>query len=180
MLRHIQERGWHFLVRVQGQVKLRLESGDTVAFADRVSRPGQAWTGPGTAFKKAGGLACQAIAYWGRGHEQPWLLLTNDPDAQGSWYGWRMWEELGFRDFKSYGWGWHKSRVWNPEHANRLWLAMALAYAWILSLGTQGKCLKEVRPQVVGSKDSHYSLFRVGFARAQPCFLAFGQALQRV
>lgn len=162
LLRNIQDRGWHFLVRVQSQVKLRLERGESLAFGDLIRRPGQAWTGPVTAFKKAGGLACRAIACWSCGHAQPWLLLTNDPDAQAVWYGWRMWEELGFRDFKSYGWGWHKSRVWNPEHANRLWLAMALAYAWILSLGTQGKHLKEVRPQVVGTKEAHYSLFRVG------------------
>jgi hypothetical protein len=48
-----------------------------------------------------------------------------------------MWEELAYRDVKSTGWQWQRSHLWDPEPANRLWLAMALAYAWVLSLGTR-------------------------------------------
>jgi hypothetical protein len=48
-----------------------------------------------------------------------------------------MWEELAFRDVQSTGWQWQRSHVWDPVPANRLWLAMALAYAWVLSLGTR-------------------------------------------
>lgn len=43
---------------------------------------------------------------------------------------------MAFRDFKSNGWQWQRSHVRMPDHANRLWLAMALAYGWMLSLGT--------------------------------------------
>jgi hypothetical protein len=48
-----------------------------------------------------------------------------------------MWAELAFRDVQSTRWQWQRSHVWDPEPANRLWSAMALAYAWVLSVGTQ-------------------------------------------
>jgi hypothetical protein len=127
LLKCIQQRGWHFLVRVQGTVRLRLQDGQKVTFRSRVSAPGQKWSGWVQAFAKAGWRRCWAIAYWGKGYKEPWLLLSDYDAVQQQQYGWRMWEELAFRDLKSYGWRWEKSRVWNPEHANRLWLVMALA-----------------------------------------------------
>ena len=48
-----------------------------------------------------------------------------------------MWEELAFKYLKSNGCQWQPSRVHTPERAERLWLVMALAYAWAVSLGTQ-------------------------------------------
>ena len=48
-----------------------------------------------------------------------------------------MWEELAFKDLKTNGWRWQRSRVREPERAERLWLVMARAYVWVLSLGTQ-------------------------------------------
>src|SRR5206468_281375 len=141
---------------------VRREQGKESAFGEIISGPGQQWSGRVQVFKSAGWVSCWAIAYWGKGHKEPWLLLTNYPPAQASWYGWRMWEELAFRDFKSMGWQWHKSRVWAPEHANRLWLVLALAYAWVLSLGTQGACLQQVRPELTRGHKRRLSLFRLG------------------
>jgi len=174
LLRQIQKRGWFFLVRVQRGLRLRGEAdAQSVGFGDRLTRPGQEWSGRVTVFPQAGGLRCRALAYWGKGHQAPWLLLTNYPPAQAPWYGWRMWEELAFRDFKSTGWQWQKSRVWQPAHANRLWLVLALAYAWMLSLGTQGACLKKVRPELSRGKSRRHSLFALGlrlFRRARELF----------
>src|SRR5262245_59156227 len=47
-----------------------------------------------------------------------------------------MWE-VAFRDIQSTGWQWQRSHVWDSEPGNRLWLAMALGYAWVLSVGTR-------------------------------------------
>ena len=67
-----------------------------------------------------------------------------------------------FRDLKSVGWEWERSRVWNPERANRLWLA--LAYAWTASLGaaafSSDKAVKEVSGG--GSRAARSALFRLG------------------
>lgn len=162
LLRRIRKRGWYYLVRVQRALLVRGQDGQELRLGALISRPGQHWSGRVQVFKSAGWLECWAIAYWGRGHQEPWLLLTDYAPAQASWYGWRMWEELAFRDFKSTGWKWHKSRVWDPEHANRLWLVLALAYAWVLSLGTQGDCLREVRPELTRGTQRRRSLFALG------------------
>jgi hypothetical protein len=163
LLRCIQQRGWHFLVRVQGTVRILPEGQQqSVPFKRLVTRPGQQWSGWVRAFKKAGWRRCWAIAFWGQGYQEPWLLLTDWQLLQGPAYGWRMWEELGFRDFKSYGWNWQKSHVWDPAHANRLWLVMALAYAWVLSLGTQAAHLLVLRRQVSRGKRLRHSLFVLG------------------
>jgi Transposase DDE domain len=174
LLRKIEKRGWFYLVRVQRALQLRDQpEGPAVAFGQLLARPGQQWQGWVHVFKGAGFIHCRALAYWGKGHKEPWLLLTNYPPAQAPWYGWRMWEELAFRDFKSMGWQWQRSRVWQPEHANRLWLVLALAYAWMLSLGTQGACLKEVRPELSRGRTRRHSLFALGlrlFRRARDLF----------
>jgi hypothetical protein len=163
LLRAIQERHWHFLVRVQGSVHVLPEGQEkSVPLSSLVTRPGQQWSGWVKAFKKSGWQRCWAIAFWGHGYQEPWLLLTDWEILQAPAYGWRMWEELAFRDFKSYGWNWQRSHVWDPAHANRLWLVMALAYAWVLSLGTQAAHLLEVRKAVSRGKQLRQSLFVLG------------------
>lgn len=179
LLHRIEKRGWSYLVRAQRALRVRRERGKEISLGQLITRPGQQWSGRVHVFKSAGWIACWALAYWGRGHKEPWLLLTNYEPAQASWYGWRMWEELAFRDFKSMGWQWQKSRIWEPEHANRLWLVLALAYAWVLSLGTQGACLKEVRPELTRGKKRRLSLFRLGLrllSRAKQLFSTIARA----
>jgi hypothetical protein len=174
LLRHIEARGWYYLVRVRRDLQLRdTQKAAAVPFSDLITCAGQHWSNWVYVFKGAGFIRAWAIGYWGKGHKDSWLLLTNYPPAQAPWYGWRMWEELAFRDLKSNGWQWHKSRVWNPEHANRLWLVMALAYAWVLSLGTQGARQKEVRSELARGKTRRHSLFTLGLRllrRAQELF----------
>ena len=100
-----------------------------------MSQVGATWSGEVQAFKKAGWRRYWALAKWDQSHKEPrnqgtkepWLLLTNYPQAEAGWYGMRMWEELGFKDLKSNGWQWQRSRVREPERAERLWLVMALA-----------------------------------------------------
>jgi hypothetical protein len=176
LLRRIQALGWYYLVRVQGQVRLRLEDGRCVAFRELLTQPARPWSGWVWAFKKAHWERCWAVAQWKRPHEQPWLLLTNWPNAQGHWYAVRMWEELAFRDLKSCGWEWQRSRVWEPEHANRLWLAMALAYVWTLSLGTQVIRHKGLRQELTRGKRWAHSVFRLGLRWLRRC-ISLGREL---
>jgi hypothetical protein len=162
LLRSVAKRGWYYLVRVCGGVRLRLGDGREVAFRELVVRRGQTWRGSVRAFKKAGWLDCWAIGIWDSGYQEPWLLLTNWPQAQSQQYGWRMWEELAFRDFKSGGWQWQKSRVTDPAHANRLWLVLALAYAWVVSLGTQVLERLRWRRELTRGRRRQHSVFALG------------------
>lgn len=127
-----------------------------------MSREEQYWQGEVRAFKKAGWLSCRALAQWGKGHQEPWLLLTNYPPAQAEWYGVRMWEELAFKDLKSNGCQWHQSRLRIPERAERLWLVMALAYAWVVSLGTQVLGKPALLKQLSRGRGNRLSVFKLG------------------
>ena len=136
LLEAIEAMGWHYLVRVTKGVHLILEEGGETEYGSLVTRAGETWGGEVHAFKKAGWRRCWALAKWGRGHKEPWLLLTNYPKASAEWYGIRMWEELAFKGLKSNGCQWQRSRVREPERAERLWLVMAVAYLWVVSMGT--------------------------------------------
>jgi hypothetical protein len=150
------------LVRVQGTVRLRLAEGRAVPFAHLVPQPGHRWRGEVAAFKKAGWRRCWAVGQWHRPHQEAWLLLTNWPQAQGNWCGLRMWEEAAFRDQTSNGWQWQRSHVWDPEHANRLWLVMALAYAWTRSLGTRVLRQGPLRRELTRGKGWRRSVLQLG------------------
>jgi hypothetical protein len=47
----------------------------------------------------------------------------------------RSWIEQGFKDLKRGGWQWQKTRIRDPKRAARLWLALAVATFWVISVG---------------------------------------------
>jgi hypothetical protein len=77
------------------------------------------------------------LARWEEGYKDPWLILTDlEPAASDAgWYGLRAWIEQGFKITKRAGWQWHRTRMRDPERAARLWLAVAVATLWLLSVG---------------------------------------------
>ena len=77
------------------------------------------------------------MAVWRRGDKDPWLLLT---DLTPGWvrcaqYGHRMDEEASFRDDKTSGFDWDRSHIRDPDHMDRLLLALQLAAAFVLLQG---------------------------------------------
>src|SRR5919204_585473 len=55
--------------------------------------------------------------------------------ADVAWYGMRTWIECGFKDSKRGGWQWQQTKMTDPERASRLWLAIAVATLWVVSVG---------------------------------------------
>jgi hypothetical protein len=157
-----QRRHWCFLFRGQGGVRLDLGGGRQATFAEMVPRAGRSWTQAVRVFKKAGWVECRALGCWKAGAKEPWLLVTNWPKARTGDYGVRMWEEEAFRDLKSNGFNWQRSRVRQPEHANRLWLILALACAWVVSLGTRVGEQPELWCQVARGARERISVFQLG------------------
>ncbi len=47
----------------------------------------------------------------------------------------RSWIECGFKQTTRGGWPWQQTKMTDPERANRLWLAMAVAPLWVVSVG---------------------------------------------
>jgi hypothetical protein len=134
--------GWHPMMRITRKGKF-LPQGwvHPKAVHEFVPTVGRRWQGRGRAFPKtpARRLDCTLLAFWAEGHEDGWYVLTDVPPqaADAAWYGLRMWIEHGFQQFKSGGWQWQKSRMTDPDRASRVWLAMAVATRWVLSVGGQ-------------------------------------------
>jgi hypothetical protein len=131
--------GWHPLLRINSQGKFRPQGWyHWVVLKDLATGVGQRWQGRGTAFKNAPGrLECTLLACWGEGYAEPWLVVTDLPPeaADVCWYGLRAWIEQGFKRIKRGGWQWQYTRMEDPARAERLWLAVALATWWLLSVG---------------------------------------------
>lgn len=169
LLRAITALGWHFLVRVQKNTRLRQDNGSHCPLAALVSQAGQTWRGQGQVFKKAGWLDCWVLVVWGKAYRESWCLVTNCPDLSGWEYAVRYWQEAGFCDLKSDGWQWQASRIWTPDHANRLLLVLALAYAWVLTLGTLVCSDADFARRVSKGRTPTYSLFRLGLRLWDHC-----------
>lgn len=64
------------------------------------------------------------------------MLTDLAPTAgEACWYGLRAWIEQGFKITKRGGWQWQRTRMRDPQRATRLWLAVAVATLWLLSVG---------------------------------------------
>jgi hypothetical protein len=135
----IVDLGWHPFLRVNLGGTFR-PSGRARFRPFRTFVPGAdlRWAGTGTAFKSSDrSLACTLLAWHGPGYTDPWLILTDlPPDAADiAWYGLRAWIEQGFKVTKRAGWQWHRTRMTHPDRAARLWLAVAVATLWLVSVG---------------------------------------------
>jgi Transposase DDE domain len=131
--------GWHPLMRIKNQGRIRHCGGyHWGRLADMIQQVGQRWQGRATLFKDpAAQLECTLLAYWGEGHAEPWLVVTDLPPeaADVCWYGMRAWIEQGFKRIKRGGWQWQYTRMHDPARAERLWLAVAIATWWLMSVG---------------------------------------------
>ncbi|MGF1460512.1 MAG: transposase [Leptolyngbyaceae cyanobacterium] len=133
----IQALNWHPFMRInhQGQYQVAGTSG-FMPLSTAVSQVGQSWTGTVTCFK-TNPLACTLLARWDEGYSDPWLVVT-DLDPQQTdilWYGLRSWIECLFKHIKRGGFNWHLTRMRDPQRAERLWLAIAVATIWLVSVG---------------------------------------------
>lgn len=158
LIRQLQRLGIDFLLRVQGQTRLRLPNGRVHALASLV-KPGEIWCGQADVFKKAGWLRLYVRLEWRLGEKSPWCLLTNSPWHRSHDYALRAWHEQSFRDLKSFGFRWNASHVWRPAHAHRLLFVLSLAYAWVLSQATLFTPEERLSPSRTAPR---LSLFRRG------------------
>jgi Transposase DDE domain len=139
LFRRIVRLGWHPLLRINvGGTFRPAASARYQPLRDLVPRPGTQWVGEGTAFVgPRRRLNCTLLARWDEGSTDPWLLLTDLAPRAGEacWYGLRAWIEHGFKRTKRAGWQWQRTRMADPQRAARLWLAVAVATLWLLSVG---------------------------------------------
>lgn len=135
----IRSLGWHPFMRINKQGHFRPQGeGKFRSLATAAPRVGSAWCGKVDCFSgETCRLPCTLLARWDKGYEEVWLIVTDvEPEqATAVWYGMRSWIEGGFKDTKRGGWGWHQTKMVDPERAERLWLAIAVATLWAVSVG---------------------------------------------
>lgn len=139
LFRRITRLGWHPFLRINTGGTFRSKGqGRGVPLKTLVPEPGTTWQGTGIAFKgRHRQLHCTLLAWWEAGYKDPWLILTDLPPEASTacWYGLRAWIEQGFKITKRAGWQWQRTHMTKPERAARLWLAVAVATLWLLSVG---------------------------------------------
>jgi Transposase DDE domain len=139
LFRRIVRVGWHPFLRINSGGTFRPDPQATYRpLTSFVPQPGTRWRGTGTAFKsRQRQLRCTLLASWEEGHTAPWLIVTDLPPevSDACWYGLRAWIEQGFKLTKRAGWQWQRTRMTEPQRAARLWLAVAVATLWLLSVG---------------------------------------------
>ena len=137
LYQHIRSLGWHPFLRINQGGKFRPATAHEFRpLSTVVPQVGCAWSGPVVCFK-GNPLSCTLLARWEPGYAAPWLILTDLTPEQATvcWYGLRTWIECGFKDTKRGGWQWQYTRITDPARATRLWLALAVATLWVLSVG---------------------------------------------
>jgi len=141
LFRRIVRLHWHPFLRINQGCKFR-EAGQAqfVWLQDLVGSVGVRWRGRGTAFASgACRLDCTLLAWWGEGHKEPWFVLTDlaPEGCDAQWYGLRGWCEQAFKCGKRGGWQWQQTQMTDPNRAARMWLAMAVATLWMLTVGSE-------------------------------------------
>lgn len=141
--------GWGWLLRVQGQIRVRLPDGTDCAVGALVPRRGTRWSGGLTAadpddiaavdaplavFKGAGWRRSRVEAIWTATQDAPWLLVTSLTGATDrlAAYAGRWAIERLFLSWKSHGWDIEASGIHHPARLGRLLSGLAIATLWRL------------------------------------------------
>jgi len=163
LMREVEQEGFSFLFRINSAAIFTSKDGVSTPLKKFACR-GKHWTESGSIFTAKRNVSCSAHILWDEDCDEPWLLATNMEGLSGEEYKIRVWQEESFRDLKSAGWQWHSSLLRNATIAERLLLAMALAYAWTLSLGLHFEKMDEITRKAVDYLRKHpkYSCFRKG------------------
>ena len=140
LFRRIVRLGWHPFLRINQGCKFRpAGQAQFVWLRDLVGQIGMRWRGRGIAFASSDcHLASTLVAWWGPDHTEPWFVLTDLPpdDCDAQWYALRGWCEQSFKCGKRGGWQWQQTQMHDPARAARLWLALAVATLWMLTVGS--------------------------------------------
>jgi hypothetical protein len=181
LFKHIVSVGWHPFLRINLGGKVR-PVGETkwVWLWTLVPHTGTAWSGQVDCFVGKT-LRCTLLARWDEGYTDPWLILTDlaPESANVVWYAMRSWIEGGFKDTKRGGWQWHQTKMTDPARASRLWLAIAVATLWVVSVGGETDA-SQIQSDLEALPDLHVAR-RTATKRSRPRLQScFAQGLRRI
>lgn len=132
----LEAYGWKYSCRTAKTSKC-YEQGEDFRLMDICPARGGMTEIEGVEFTEKRVLAVRAVAYWGKEYDGPLYLLSNFTTGREAvhWYKKRYRIETLFSDLKGRGFNLQKSGLRDPQRVNRLLIAVALAYVWVIYLG---------------------------------------------
>ena len=181
LFRHIVALGWHPFLRINLAGKVRPVGAERFDWLRTlVPSTGSAWCGLVDCFVEKT-VRCTLLARWEEGYADPWLVLTDlaPESADVVWYRMRSWIECGFKDTKRGGGQWHQTKMTDPARATRLWLAIAVATLWVVSVGGEADATQPCS-ELEALPDLHIAR-RKATKRSRPRLCScFAQGLRRI
>ena len=149
LYRQIVAQGWHPFLRINLGAKACVVGSDRWEWISHwLPAVGEQWAARVACFAdKKNRLDCTLLVCRESGYEEAWVIVTDLPPQQvhGAWYRLRAWVEGGFKDFKRGQWGWHQTKMLDPERAERSWLALAVSMLWGVGVGSQAEVSRPAR-----------------------------------
>jgi hypothetical protein len=142
---YLREVHWHFIFRFQRNYQIRQtpegewHSMESLALACDL-QPEHAYDWEGIWFTREHQLAELTVTvFLGQGQSEPWCLVSDLPASAEleTLYPMRFWIEFFFAALKSRGFDLARTHLTQPEQIDRLFLVLAIATTWLLSLGTR-------------------------------------------
>ena len=160
-----QQPTWRYICRTANRL-LIWDQHDWVALADLALAEGEETLLTDIVFTQSGRVGpLNILVVWNKSEKAHWFFVTNftDPQEAKKWYRRRFSIETLFSDVKGRGFQLDKTRLWRPERLNRLILAVAIAYIFMVFLGVnliqQGPLEKLFR-----TDRFYHSLFQLGLS----------------
>jgi hypothetical protein len=165
-----QSQQWGFVFRFQSNYQVQLETNGPWQSAQAVYegvglQPGQVRHWPLAAFTQAHQHPNLLMTIqWDEGQDEPLCLISNlvAGDQPQLIYDKRYWVETLFGNCKSRGFQLDRVLMTDPEHIDRLILAVAIATCLMLGLGTH-LIVSNQRDQVDRADRRDLSLFQLGW-----------------
>lgn len=171
LLRWLQRRRWHFVIRQQGRIT--------------VYSHGRGWLKI-NAFALAEGETCVIgwvrltkkynagwywlILHWEEGEDDPWYLISDRAGQRQllNQYRTRMWIEEMYGDMKGHGFDLEATHLQDADRISRLVLGVCLTFVWFICLGTW--VVKRGYRHFIDRKDRRdKSYFRLGLDWLKRC-----------
>jgi hypothetical protein len=132
-----RRRGWDFVLRTAQSDVIWIE-GEPIPLRNFRVGPGETLWLENILWTHQRWGPVNVLVTWNKREKAPMYLVSSFPlpEETSYWYRRRPWIETLFRDDKSMGFHLQLSRLRHPDRMARLLLVVALAYLWMMYLGT--------------------------------------------
>lgn len=154
---------WHYACRTAKDTKIYYQE-QWIALQDLPLKPGQEAFFPQVFFTQQNQVGpVNIMAVWNMKKKEHWFFVTDfETLVEGKrWYEKRFTIETLFSDVKSRGFDLEKSHLKTPERADRLLLAVAIAYIFTVFWGVESILTGDFKNMLRTDRFEH-SLFRLG------------------